>query len=96
LREKRKKPTYIGFSFLAVFSCCLDRAHRLVALTEIEEVLVGDYLSLDETSLEVTVDSTSSLGCETSSGDGPASNLLLTSYTYVSSDALEGKEGTNR
>lgn len=76
--------TYIRLSLLSVLSSSLDWAHGLSAFTEIVEVLVGDNFSLDEASLEVAVDGSSSLRCQTSSWDSPASNLLLTSYVQVS------------
>lgn len=55
--------TYIRLSFLSVFSSSLDGAHGLAAFAEIEEVLVGDDFSLDESPLKIGVDSSSSLRC---------------------------------
>lgn len=82
--------TYIRLSFLSVFSGGLDWAHGLAAFTEIVEILVGDHFSLDETPLEVAVDSSSSLRCQTPSRDSPASDLLLTSYIQVSAEVNRG------
>lgn len=84
--ESEFMSTYIRLSFLSVFSGGLDWAHGLAAFTEIVKVLVGNHFGLDETPLEVAVDGSSSLRCQTSPWNSPASDLLLTSYAQVSAD----------
>ena len=74
--------TYIRLSFLSVLAGSLDWAHRLATFTEIVEVLVRDYFSFDKSPLKITMDCSSSLWCQASSRDRPASNLLLTSYAH--------------
>lgn len=78
--NQKSVTTYIRLSFLSVLAGGLDGTHRLVAFTKIVKVLVGDNFSLDETSLEITVDGPSSLWCQTSPWDSPASDLFLTGY----------------
>jgi len=74
---------------LSVFAGSLDWGHGLGAFAEIVEVLVGDHFGLDETPLEIAVNSSSSLRCWAAPWDGPASDLFLASYTYKSVSIAE-------
>lgn len=71
---------YVCLSFLTILSSGLDRGHGFGASTKVVEVLVRDYLGLDESFFEIAMDGTSGLWCEAAPLDGPASDFLLASY----------------
>lgn len=71
--------TYVCLAFLPVLSSSFDWSHRLAAFAKIVKVLVSDHLRFDETLLEVAVDYTGGLWCQTAFLNGPAPDLFFTS-----------------
>jgi len=68
---------HIPPSLLPILSSSLDRRHTLRAITQVVEIIISNDLSLDETTLEVSVDCSCCLRRKTAFGDRPAADFFL-------------------